>query len=66
VFQTAEGFSADALGGRGGRVIAVTHLEDPGEGSVRAAMEAAKPGICVFRISGTITVKNAIQLGLTA
>ncbi len=61
-FPTAEGFGADAVGGRGGRVIEVTTLDDSGEGSLRAAMEASGPRVCVFRVSGTITLKNAIQV----
>ena len=61
-FPTAEGFGAHALGGRGGRVIEVTNLEDLGEGSLRAAMEASGPRICVFRVSGTITLKDAIRV----
>ncbi len=61
-FPTAEGFGALSVGGRGGRVIEVTNLEDSGEGSLRAAMEASCPRICVFRVSGTITLKNAIRV----
>jgi pectate lyase len=61
-FPTAEGFGAEAVGGRGGRVIEVTNLDDAGEGSLRAAMEASGPRICVFRVSGTITLRNAIQV----
>jgi pectate lyase len=61
-FPTAEGFGAAAAGGRGGRVIEVTTLDDAGPGSLRAAMEAARPRICVFRVSGTITLKSAIQV----
>lgn len=53
-FPTAEGFGASAVGGRGGRVIEVTHLNDSGDGSLRNGMEASGPRICVFRISGTI------------
>jgi len=61
-FPTAEGFGADARGGRGGRVIEVTSLNDSGDGSLRAAMEAPGPRICVFRVSGTITLKSAIRV----
>ncbi len=61
-FPTAEGFGADAVGGRGGRVIEVTNLNDSGDGSLRAAMEADRPRIVVFRVSGTITLENAIRV----
>ena len=61
-FPTAEGFGADAVGGRGGRVLEVTTLEDSGPGSLRASLEASGPRICVFRVSGTITLKNAIRV----
>jgi pectate lyase len=61
-FPTAEGFGANAVGGRGGRVIEVTNLNDSGGGSLRSAMETSGPRICVFRVSGTITLKNAIRV----
>jgi pectate lyase len=61
-FPSAEGFGASARGGRGGRVIEVTTLDDAGEGSLRAAMEASGPRIVVFRVSGTIALKNAIRV----
>lgn len=61
-FPTAEGFGAGAVGGRGGRVIEVTTLEDSGPGSLRAAMEESGPRIVVFRVSGTITLKGAIRV----
>lgn len=38
-FPTAEGFGANAVGGRGGRVIEVVNLNDAGPGSLRIAME---------------------------
>ena len=61
-FPTAEGFGANAVGGRGGRVIEVTNLDDSGPGSLRSCLEASGPRICVFRVSGTITLKNAIRV----
>ncbi|MFO7974236.1 MAG: pectate lyase [Candidatus Hydrogenedentota bacterium] len=68
-FPEAEGFGAFAKGGRGGRVIAVTNLEDyvPGKnepipGSLRAACEATGPRIVVFRVSGTIALKATLAI----
>lgn len=58
-FPTAEGHGAAAKGGRGGRVIYVTNLDEQGEGSLRACIEAAGPRNCVFRVSGTITLEDA-------
>ena len=53
-FPSAEGYGKHAMGGRGGRVIAVTNLNESGPGSFRAAIEAEGPRIVVFRVSGTI------------
>jgi pectate lyase len=55
-FPTAEGFGAAARGGRGGAVIMVTNVEEAGEGSLRACIEAEGPRTCIFRTSGTITL----------
>ena len=59
-FPGAEGFGAATPGGRGGRVIAVTNLNDDGPGSLRAACEADGPRIVVFRVSGTITLAKKL------
>lgn len=61
-FPTAEGFGAYARGGRGGRVMAVTTLEDDVPGSFRACAEAEGPRICVFRVGGTITLLRDIGI----
>ncbi len=47
-------------GGRGGRVIFVTQLDDAGPGSFRAACEAEGPRMVLFRVSGLITLKRPI------
>ncbi len=65
-FPTAEGYGRFARGGRGGRVIEVTNLQDydPGKnepiipGSFRAAVEAEGPRTIVFRVSGLIRLKR--------
>ena len=53
-FPGAEGFGAEAVGGRGGKVIKVTNLESSGPGSLQAACEMAGPRIVVFEVSGVI------------
>lgn len=61
-FPGAEGAGAVTPGGRGGRVIAVTNLQDAGEGSFRAAVEAAGPRMVIFRISGLITLESPVLI----
>jgi hypothetical protein len=61
-FPGAEGYGRFALGGRGGRVIEVTNLNDSGPGSFRAAVEAEGPRTVVFRMSGVIALRSAITI----
>lgn len=61
-FPGAEGAGRYALGGRGGRVIAVTTLADSGPGSLRAAIEAQGPRTVIFTISGTIQLRKSLVI----
>lgn len=61
-FPGAWGGGMFTTGGRGGRVIAVTNLNDRGPGSLRAALEAEGPRLVVFRVAGTIELETNIDI----
>jgi len=61
-FPGAWGGGMYAFGGRGGRVIVVTNLNDRGPGSFRAACEAAGPRIVVFNVAGVIRLTDRIRV----
>lgn len=61
-FPGAWGAGMFTSGGRGGKVIAVTNLDDSGPGSLRAALEAEGPRTVVFRVAGTIKINGDLNI----
>jgi hypothetical protein len=59
-FPGAEGYGRFARGGRAGRVIEVTSLDDSGPGTFREACEAEGPRTVVFRVGGIIELKSKV------
>ena len=61
-FPGAEGFGKYTTGGRGGKVIIVSNLNDNGPGSFREAVSDKNPRIVVFSVSGTIHLQSKINI----
>ena len=61
-FNGAEGAGRFAAGGRGGKVIRVTNLDDDGPGSLRAAVVTKGPRVIVFDVAGTIRLKSDLVI----
>ena len=59
-FPGAEGGGKYSFGGRGGRVIVVTNLNDDGPGSLREACEQGGARVIVFNVAGIIRIKTPL------
>jgi pectate lyase len=62
-FPGAEGHGRFTTGGRGGKIIYVTNLNDDNlPGSLRYALNQTGPRIILFKISGTIQLKSKLSI----
>ncbi len=61
-FPGADGFGKYTTGGRGGKVIYVTNLNDKGPGSLREAVTTKGARTVLFKISGTIHLETNLEI----
>ncbi len=62
-FEHADGYGKFSQGGRGGRIIYVTSLNDNGPGTLRECVEAQGPRNCLFKVAGIVELTRPIMIG---
>ena len=62
-FPGAEGHGRYVTGGRGGKIVHVTNLNNSGTGSLRAAVSGNDKKIVVFDVSGIIALSAELIIG---
>ncbi len=62
-FPGAEGHGRYITGGRGGKIVHVTNLNDSGTGSFREAVKDNDKKTVVFDVGGVIALNSAVNIG---
>jgi len=61
-FPDAQGFGSQTVGGRHGKIIKVTNLNDRGPGSLRSALSDTVPRIIIFATGGIINLETPLYI----
>ncbi|MBT1703932.1 pectate lyase [Fulvivirgaceae bacterium PWU20] len=61
-FPGADGYGKYTTGGRGGKVVIVSNLNDHGPGSLREALSMKGPRIIVFSVAGNIELESDLEI----
>jgi hypothetical protein len=62
-FPGAEGHGRYTTGGRGGKIVHVTNLNDSGTGSFREAVKGTDKKVVVFDVGGVIALRSNVNIG---
>ncbi len=62
-FPGAEGHGRFVAGGRGGKIVHVTNLNDSGAGSFREAVKGSAKKMVVFDVAGVIALNSDVTIG---
>ncbi len=62
-FPGAEGHARYVTGGRDGKVVHVTNLNNSGTGSLRSAVSGSSAKIVVFDVAGVIALESDLNIG---
>lgn len=62
-FPGAEGHGRYTTGGRGGKIVHVTNLNNSGAGSFRQAVSGSEKKIVVFDVAGVIPLQSDLTIG---
>ncbi len=62
IIPNEEGFGLKTSAGRGGEIYIISNLNPSGKGSLKECVDAKGPRICLFEVSGTISLSENLKI----